>query len=71
MGQNSIISPFFVPKGNKNLGRSPPQELEVGPHSGPYLSVPLKFHNGHRFTKIKSFGMMLNYLEKKITTKNS
>ena len=29
MGQNSIIS----------LGRSPPQELEAGPRSGPYLLV--------------------------------
>ena len=30
---------FFCPKGNKSLGRSPPQELEVGPRSGPYLLV--------------------------------
>ena len=31
MSKNSIISPFLV--------RSPPQELEVGPRSGPYLLV--------------------------------
>ena len=32
---------FFCPKGKKSLGlgRSPPQELEVGPCSGPYLVV--------------------------------
>ena len=30
---------FFSPKGNKSIGRSPPQELEVGPRSGPYLLV--------------------------------
>ena len=30
---------FFCPKGKKSLGRSSPQELEVGPHSGPYLLV--------------------------------
>ena len=33
MGQNSIIS---------SEGRSPPQELEVGPRSGPYLLVDFK-----------------------------
>ena len=32
---------FFCPKGKKSLGRSPPQELEVGPRSGPYLLVTL------------------------------
>ena len=32
---------YFCPKGKKNLGRSPPQELEVGPRSGPYLLVEL------------------------------
>ena len=30
---------IFIPKGKKSLGRSPPQELEVGPCSGPYLIV--------------------------------
>ena len=39
MGQNSIIRSFYCPKGKKSLGRSPPQELEVGPRSGPYLQV--------------------------------
>ena len=42
MGQNSIKSFFFCPKGKKRLGRSPPQELEVGPRSGPYLLVLMK-----------------------------
>ena len=39
MGQNSIIRPFFARRAKKALGRSPPQELEVGPRSGPYLLV--------------------------------
>ena len=42
MGQNSIKSSSFCPKGQKKTsaeGQSPPQELEVGPHSGPYLLV--------------------------------
>ena len=32
----------FCPKGKKSLCRSPPQELEVGPRSGPYLLVLIK-----------------------------
>ena len=45
MGQNSIISFYFCPKGKKALaeGRSPLQELEVGPRSGPYLLVIIQF----------------------------
>ena len=41
MGQNSIKSPFFARRAKKASveGRSPPQELEVGPRSGPYLLV--------------------------------
>ena len=41
MGQNSIISSFFARRVIKASaeGRSPPQELEVGPRSGPYLLV--------------------------------
>ena len=41
MGQKSIKSSFFARRGKKALaeGRSPPQELEVGPRSGPYLLV--------------------------------
>ena len=38
MGQNSNIIPF-LPEGQKNLGRSRPQDLEVGPSSGPYFLV--------------------------------
>ena len=33
---------FFCPKEKKSLGRSPPQELEVVPHSGSYLLVLIK-----------------------------
>ena len=39
IGRNSIINCLFCPKGKKSLGGSPPQELEVGPRSGPYLIV--------------------------------
>ena len=41
MGQNSIKSFFFALRAKKALaeGRSPPQDLEVGPRSGPYLLV--------------------------------
>ena len=46
MGQNSILSSFCCPKGKKSLGRSPPQELDVGPRSGPYLLV-LTMHADH------------------------
>ena len=44
MGQNSIKSPLFARRAKKTSaeGRSPPQELEVGPRSGPYLLVYLK-----------------------------
>ena len=39
--QNSIIISFFARRANKasDEGRSPPQELKVGPRSGPYLLV--------------------------------
>ena len=41
MGQNSKINSFFARRAKKASaeGRSPPQELEVGPRSGPYLLV--------------------------------
>ena len=41
MGQNSIISFFFARRAKKASAecQSPPQELEVGPRSGPYLLV--------------------------------
>jgi hypothetical protein len=41
MGQNSIKSSFFARRAKKASaeGRSPPQELEVGPRSGSYLLV--------------------------------
>ena len=41
MGQNSIRSSFFAQRAKKAsaVGRSPLQELEVGPRSGPYLLV--------------------------------
>ena len=45
MGQSSIISSFFARRTKKALdeGQSPPQELEVGPRSGLYILVPLKW----------------------------
>ena len=44
MGQNSIRSSFFARRAKKASagGRSPPQELEVGPLSGPYILVYIK-----------------------------
>ena len=41
MGQNSIISSFFARRAKiaSAEGRSTPQELEVGPRTGPYLLV--------------------------------
>ena len=41
MGQNSILSSFFAQRAKKASAESwkPPQELEVGPHSGTYLLV--------------------------------
>ena len=49
MGQNSIISSFFARKKASAEGRSPPQELEVGPRSGPYLLV--HFIGGSEYVK--------------------
>ena len=47
MGQNSIKSSFFAQRAKKASAecRSPSQELEVGPRSGPYLLVDLKEYN--------------------------
>ena len=45
MGLKSIIRSLSLPKGQKKAsakGQSHPQELEVGPHSGPYLLVDVK-----------------------------
>ena len=41
MGQNRIITSFFAQRAKKASaeGQSPPQELEVGPRSWPYLLV--------------------------------
>ena len=56
MGQNSIIPSFFARRGKKASakGRSPPQEIEVGPRSGPYLLdhlniVPSIFQHIHMY----------------------
>ena len=38
-GPKQHNKPFFCPKKAMPEGQSPPQELEVGPHSGPYLLV--------------------------------
>ena len=51
MGQNSIISSFFARRAKKAL-RSSPQELEVGPRSGPYLLVPSKLRTAFNFTHL-------------------
>ena len=40
-----MISPFFARKVSAEA-RSPPQELEVGPLSGPYLLVIIKIEQG-------------------------
>ena len=48
IGQNSIIT-LFLPEGPKKAsaeGRSPPQELEEGQRSGPYLLVADKRGRG-------------------------
>ena len=42
MGQNNTISSFYAQRAKKSLGQSHPQELEVGPRSGPYLLVVRK-----------------------------
>ena len=44
VGQNSIRRSFFARRAKKasSGGRSPPQELEVGPRSGPYILVYIK-----------------------------
>ena len=41
MGQNNTFKSFFAQRAKKALpeGQSPPQELEEGPRSGPYLLV--------------------------------
>ena len=49
MGQNCIISPLFARRANQV--RSPPQELEAGPHSGPYLLVYFIMHPGSERAK--------------------
>ena len=41
--KNDLKMQFFLPKGKKNLGQSPPQELEECPPSGLYLLVHLNW----------------------------
>ena len=52
MGQNSIIRSFSAQRAKEALaeGQSPPQELEVGLRSGPYLLVPTA-HVSYLLTK--------------------
>ena len=52
MGQNSIISSFFARRAKKASaeGRSLPQEVEVGPRSGPYLLVYITNKETKQFT---------------------
>ena len=40
--QRGLPRLVFAQRARKGLGRSPPQELEVGPRSGPYLLVLIK-----------------------------
>ena len=58
MGQNSIKSSFFALSVKKASaeGRSPPQELEVGPRSGPYLLVT----SMPGFLEVLNVSMLLN-----------
>ena len=58
MGQNSIITSFCAQRAKKPSaeGRSPPQELEIGPHSGPYLLVEIKAENTSSLNKLKVAG---------------
>ena len=51
-----------MPEGQKSLGRSPLQELEVGPLSRPYLLVHL---NGKQIKskEIKKKALILNFLK--------
>ena len=56
---------FFLPE--KSLGQSSPQELEVGPRSGPYLVVLFKvesflMHDVSQETTLFNIVSKLNYL---------
>ena len=53
MGQYSIITSFFAWRAKKASakGRSPPQELAVGPRSWPYL--PVIANNGYVLMNLK------------------
>ena len=42
LAKTDIKISFFARRAKKGLGRSPPQELEEGPCSGPHLLVILK-----------------------------
>ena len=53
MGQNRIKSSFFARKKASAEGRSPPQELEVGPRSGPYLLVHFYIMNTSSYHTIR------------------
>ena len=56
MGKNSIKRSFFARRAKKVLaeGRSPPQDLEVGPRSRPYLLVLVTQRTG-AFSFLLSF----------------
>ena len=52
IGQNSIITSFFARRAKiaSAEGRIPPQELEEGPRSGPYLLVIVKAIKKNKFS---------------------
>ena len=65
MGQNSIISSFFARRAKKASAkdRSSPQELEVGPRSGPYLLVSIKWsYKG--FNAHSNSGVLLQHVQR-------
>ena len=61
MGQNSIISSFFAE------GRSPPQGLEEGPRSGPYLLVIVKMIRVTAITTTKCMTFFVFFLPRSVS----
>ena len=55
------IKRFFCTKAKKGLGRSPPQELEEGTHSGPHLLVYINYIN-YQLSTINYQLSTINYI---------
>ena len=71
MSQNSIISSLFFARRAKKAsveGRSSPQELEVGPLSGPYLLVLGK---GYFVKRLQGFVVILSHMFYKFLAKQT